>query len=189
MMSRALHYNRGNVHVATGDHGGAVKDFDTALQHGYKPKIDVLCKRGNSKFALEIFKKAHEDFKAAWFEQRRSDAALAMGNCKVMIGAFEEALQRYVSGSVVEPESSDAHCRQNAEQVQHLLSTLQGSDYRVRREQSIVFVETAGTRGNFRFAGNRGNTGNVPSGMISASGGKGYGGLEGFTVIIVSPTP
>ncbi len=63
MMSRALYYNRGNVRAATGDHQGAVADFDMALQHGFKPKMDLLYNRGNSNFALGKFKEAHAGFR------------------------------------------------------------------------------------------------------------------------------
>ena len=189
MMSRALYYNRGNVHAATGDHQRAVADFDMALQHGIRPKVGVLYNRGNSKFALGMFEEAHEDFKAAWLEQEGSGAALAMGNCKVMMGAFKEALQQYMDGGAVEPENSAAHCRKNAEQIQKLLQTLNGNKYQVRRERLTVLVETEGAAGQFPFAGNRGNTGNIPSGMVTAPGGKGYEGAAGFAVVIVSPTP
>ena len=66
MMSRALYYNRGNVHAAADDHRAAVADFDAALLHGYSPKRDVLHNRGSSKFALEMYAEAHQDLEAAW---------------------------------------------------------------------------------------------------------------------------
>ena len=188
MMSRALYYNRGNVRAAAGDHPGAVADFDIALQHGDDPKRDILKNRGNSKFALEMFTEAHKDFEAAWLEGEGSDAALAMGNCKVMTGEFEGALQRYLSGTATEPEGSAAHCRANAEQVRRIMETLNGRAFRTRLEGVIVFVETAqvqGTPAHFPFAGNQGNTGNIPSGMVTAHGGKGYKGTKGFVVAIV----
>ena len=188
MMSRALYYNRGNVRAANGDHRSAVADFDAALRHGRGPKRYILQNRGNSNFALEMFAEAHEDFAAAWSEMEGSDAALAMGNCRVMTGEFEEALQRYLSGRAAEPEGAAAHCRENAEQVHRILKTLNGHDFRVRREGVIVFVETANVQGgspHFPFAGNQGNTGNIPSGMVTAHGGKGYKGAKGFAVSIV----
>ena len=191
MMSHALYYNRGNVRAAGGDHRGAVADFDAALRHGVGPKRDVLQNRGNSKFALEMFAEAHEDFEAAWSERKGSDAALAMGNCKIMTGEFEEARQRYLNGCAAEPEGAAAHCRENAEQVHRILKTLNGHDFRVRREGVIVFVETARVQGrppHFPFAGNQGNTGNIPSGMVTAHGGKGYKGTKGFAVVIVPVT-
>ena len=191
MMSRALYYNRGNVRAAAGDHRGAVADFDIALQHGDDPKRDVLKNRGNSKFALEIFAEAHRDFEAACSEREGSDAALAMGNCKVMTGDFQEALQRYLSGTAAEPEGSAVHCRANAEQVRRILETLNGRAFQIRREGVIVFVETAHVQGrppHFSFAGNQGNTGNIPSGTVTAHGGKGYAGAKGFAVTIVPPT-
>ena len=190
MLSRALYYNRGNVRAAAGDHPGAVADFDIALQHGNDPKRDVLKNRGNSKFALEMFAEAHKDFEAAWLEREGSDAALAMGNCKVMTGEFEGALQWYLSGTATEPEGSAVHCRANAEQVRRIMQTLSGRAFKTRHEGVIVFVETAhvqGTPPHFPFAANQGNTGNIPSGMVTAHGGKGYKGAKGFAVVIVPP--
>ena len=191
MMSRALHYNRGNVRAAAGDHPDAVADFDIALQHGDGPNRDVLKNRGNSKFALEMFAEAYKDYEAAWLERQESDAALAMGNSKVMTGEFEDALQRYLGGGDAEPEGSAAHCRANAEQVRQILETLNGCAFQIRHEGVIVFVETAHAQGmppHFPFAGNQGNTGNIPSGMITAHGGKGYVGAKGFGVVIVPPS-
>lgn len=189
MMSNAVYYNRGNVRAATGDHVGAVEDFDTALRHADDRKRDVLMNRGNSKFALQMFGEAHEDFEAAWLETRRSDAALAMGNCRVMTGEFEDALPRYLSGTAARPEGSATHCRANADQVRRIIDTLNGRAFRIRREGGVVFVEAAhvhGTPTHFPFAGNRGNVGNIQSGMaIGAPGGEGYEGAMGFSVVIV----
>ena len=188
MMSRALYYNRGNVRAAAGDHPGAVADFDSALLHGDGPKRDILNNQGNSKFALEMFAEAYTDFEAAWLEREGSDAALGMGNCEVMTGQFEGALQQYLSGTATEPQGSAALCRANAEQVRGIIETLSGRAFRTRLEGVIVFVETAcvkGTPAHFPFAGNQGNTGNIPSGMVTAHGGKGYKGTKGFAVAIV----
>ena len=190
MMSRALYYNRGNVRAAAGDHPGAVADFDIALRHRYHPKRHVLNNRGNSKFALQTFAEAFQDFEAAWLESDGSEFALAMGNCKVMMGEFEDALQRYLSGFSAEPEGSAAHCRANAEQVGRILETLKGRAFQTRVEGVIVFVETAHVQGkpaHFPFAGNKGNTGNTLSGMVTAHGGKGYEGSQGFAVAIMPP--
>ena len=190
IMSRALYYNRGNARAAASDHRGAVADFDIALQHSDGPKRDVLRNRGNSKFAFQMFAEAYQDFEAASLESEGSDAALAMGNCKVMMGEFEDAFQSYLSGADVEPEGSAAHCRTNAEQVRRILEVLDGQDFKVRLEKAIVLIEAAhahvtGCPLHFPIAGNQGNTGNIPSGMVAARGGPGYEGMEGFAVIIV----
>lgn len=187
MMSRALYYNRGNVRAATGDHQGAVADFDIALQRGFSPKMDLLYNRGNSKFALGKYEEAHEDFESTWLEQEGSGAALAIGNCKVMMGLFEEAFEQYLNGATFEHESSATHCRINEEQVQKLMRELHGKDFQVRREGVDLFIETEGATGHFQFAGNRGNTGNIPSGMGTAPGGKGYVGVKGFAVSVIVP--
>ncbi len=190
-MSHALHYNRGNVRAVVADHLGAISDYDVALQHSDVAKRDILKNRGNSKFALEMFAEAYEDFEAAWLEVRGSDAALAMGNSKVMTGEFEAAYGQYLEGTAAEPAGSAAHCRANAEQVRRILEALNRHAYRIRLEGLIVFIETAHVQGTFHhfpFAGNQGNTGNIPSGMVTAHGGKGYKGAKGFSVAIVPPT-
>ena len=188
-MLHALYYNRGNAHAATGNHDRAVADFDSALEHGDELGRDVLFNRGNSKYDMGHFAEAYSDFEAAWSERQGSDAALALGNCKVTIGELAEGLRRYLDGiSVAEPEHSAAHCRQNADHLRRLLDALDGCDRQVRHEGHIVYVEAACEVATFRFAGNRGNAGNTPSGMVSARGGKGFGGGPGFELIIV-PTP
>ena len=191
LMSGALYYNRGNVRAASGDHPGAIEDFDIALQHGEVPKRDVLKNRGNSKFALGMFPEAYRDFESAWLQREESSAALAMGNCKVMTGEFEDALQRYLSGTAAEPEGPAAVCRANAEQVRRIMETLNGQPFQARHEGVILFVEAAHvqeTPTHFPFVGNQGNTGNIPSGMVTAHGGKGYAGAKGFAVAIVPPS-
>ena len=191
MMSPALYYNRGNVRAAAGDHHGAVADFDIAFQHDGGPKRDILKNRGNSKFALETFAEAHRDFEAAGVEREGSDLSLAMGNCKVMTGEFEEALQRYLDGSGLEPEETAASCTRSAERVRRILETLRGHDFQVIREAGVVFVETKCARGgpiDFSLVGNQGNTGNIPSGFGTARGGDGYSGTKGIVVRFALPT-
>ena len=185
-MLHTLYYNRGNAHAAIGNHAQAVSDYDSALKHGNQLRRNVLFNRGNSKYASEQYVEAFGDFEAAWSEREGSDAALAMGNCKVMIGDFAEGLRRNLDGiRVGEPEDSAAHCRQHAEHLQQLLDALDGSDHEVRREGHIVYVEAAGEVATFPFAGNGGNVGNTSSGMVNARGGKGYAGSTGFAVITV----
>ena len=188
-MLHALHYNRGNAYAAMGNHADAIADYDRALERGDDQKRSILFNCGNSKCALGRFGEAHVNFEEAWAERPGGDAALAMGNCKVLIGEFTEGLQRYLDGSSVGvPEKVVATCRQNAEQLQRLLNALDGHEYSVRREEHVVYVEAACTAAPFPIAGHPGNTGNVPSGMTTAPGGKGYGGMEGFGVTIVRPS-
>lgn len=189
-MLQALYFNRANAYATTGNHRAAVEDFNSSLQDGNEQMRNVLYNRGNSKFALGMFMEAHDDFEAAWSERPGSDAALAMGNCKVMVGEFDEAMRRYMDGSAEQPESIAARCRESAEHVHRILETLNGRDYRVRREASLVTIEAdwGPAEGIFPFSGNRGNSGNVPSGMTAASGGQGYGGMMGFAVSIACRT-
>ncbi len=188
MMSRALFYNRGNVRAAVGRHNDAVADFDAALLHGYEPSRSVLLNRGNSKFALTKFAEAHEDFEAASSEREGSDASLAMGNCSVMLGRFEDALLSYIHGSTREPDGSAANCRANAEQLRRLTGTLPGNEHRVKHEGWMVCVEAEGMGRVFPLAGNTGNTGNTGSGLVGLPGGEGYEGMDGFAVSIRPPS-
>ena len=186
-MLHALYYNRGNAHAATGNHDRAVADFDSALEHGDELRRNVLFNRGNSKYGTGHFAEAYSDFEAAWSERQGSDAALALGNCKVGIGEFAQALRRYLDGiSVAEPEDSAAHCRQNADQLRQLLDVLDGCDRQVKHEGHIVYVDAAREAATFRFAGSRGNAGNTPSGMVTAHGGEGFGGGPGFELITLT---
>jgi len=66
------------------------------------------------------------------------------GNCKAKIGAFKDALRRFLNGSAAQPENLAAICRKNAEQVRKILQALDGKDYRIRDEELIVFGETEG---------------------------------------------
>ncbi len=186
LMLHTLYYNRGNVQAAAGSHAEAIADFDSALEHGSQLKRNVVLNRGNSKYALELFAEAVVDFDAVWSERQGSDAALALGNCKVMTGEFLEALGRYLDGaSVEEPEDSAVHCRQNAERCRELLAALEGQDQAVRRQGQVVYVKTTSEVATFPFAGNRGNAGNTPSGMVNAHGGEGYEGGAGFPVVLL----
>ena len=188
IMSRALHYNRGNVLAELGRHQSAVAEYDMALQNGIAPEDGVLYNRGNSKFKLQEFEEAHADFEAAWSELEESGSALAMGNCKVMMGEFDKALLEYMKGVTVVPEHLATLCRKNAEQVQQLLQTLNGNELHAKYvEHNVLYVAVEGITGHFLFIGNRGNTGNFPSGMFTAFGGKDYEGLAGFLVIICLP--
>lgn len=183
-----IYYNRANAYAAAGLHEQAVSDYDKALTHGSELRRSVLFNRGNSKYALECFSGAFEDFVRAWSEHERSDAALASGNCKTMAGEFREGLERYWDGiRVGVPEGSASHCRRNARTLEAILDALGESNYEVRREGNVVYVECDGATGEaglFTFAGNQGNAGNTPSGMVTAPGGEGYEGRPGFKVIM-----
>ena len=185
-MLHSLYYNRGNAHAAVENHTQAVPDYDSAMEHGDQLRRNVLFNRGNSKYVLERYEGAFADFEAAWSEREGSDAALAMGNCKVMIGEFADGLRRYLDGiSVGEPENAAAHCRQHAKHLRQLLTVLDGSDHEVKRKGQVVYVEAAADFASFPFAGNRGNVGNTPSGMVNLHGGEGYEGSMGFAVVVV----
>ena len=189
MMSRSLYYNRGNVRAAVDKHEDAIKDFEKAIESGFKPKYDVLVNLGNSKFTLQKFNEAYLDFEKASLERRTSDLALAMGNCKVMTAEFDEALKHYLDGIHTTPKDiATEYCQTNAEQVSQIIKALKGQKSESRRERYVLFVEADDVQGNLRnftFVGNKGNIGNSLSGMIKGSGGEGYKSVGGFVVKIV----
>ncbi len=192
-MLHTLYYNRGNAYAATNRHAQSIADFEIALDHGNELKRNILLNRGNAKYSLERFEGAFTDFEEVWSEREGSDTALALGNCKVMIGDFTEGLRRYLDGvRIGEPQHSAVGCRQNAERLRDLLDALEGRDYKVRREGHRVYVEIIAASveaplgvATFPFVGNRGNVGNTPSGMVTAPGGEGYGGGSGFAVVML----
>ena len=63
-----------------------------------------------------------------------------------------------------EPEQTARACLDSANQASGLAELLDGRECRVSRDGLNVFVEAACIGGNFPFAGNTGNTGNIPSG-------------------------
>ena len=185
-MLHTIYYNRGNAHAAIGSHTQAVTDYDSALEHGNQQRRNVLFNRGNSKYALERYEEAFADYEAAWSEREGSDAAHAMGNCKVLLGEFTEGLERYLEGvRVGEPKISAAHCRQHLGHLQRLLSALDDSGHEVRREGRVVYVQAVGEHLAFPFVGIRGNVGNTSSGLVNAPGGEGFEGGIGFAVVTV----
>ncbi|MDE2981416.1 MAG: FRG domain-containing protein [Gemmatimonadota bacterium] len=188
-MLHALHYNRGNAYAATGDHRNAVADYDEALKHGRVLKRNLLFNRGNSKYRMERFSEAFSDFEGAWLEREGSDVALALGNCKVIMGEFDEGWRQYSAGIGTRvPKSAAAHCRQNAGRVRQLLDALGGHDREVCVKQNVVYVEAGCEPTTLPFVGNPGNAGNTPSGMVNAHGGEGYEGASGFAVVL-GPAP
>jgi len=189
LMKYALYYNRGNVRAATGSHQKAVADFGIALKHKKCSMRYILKNRGNSQFAIQKFDEAYKDFEKANLERKESDAELAMGNCKIRIGDFETALQHYHAGSILESESVNESCRKNADQTNMILKAIHGQSIQhTRIEDRVTIIEIADKQAplrSFPFAGNRGNTGNLPSGAITTTfGGQGYEGMNGFSVII-----
>ncbi len=183
-----LYYNRGNVSATLGRHAEAVADFDSALRHGPDLQRNVLYNRGNSKYMLERFAEAYEDFDAAWSAGEGSDAALALGNCKVMMGEFPAAMSWYRAGVRLQrPEGSAAHCSANAISCRSLLDALDGREHVVRPQGQDVYVYVESQPGvtTFPFAGGRGNAGNTPSGMMRVPTGEGYEGVSGFAVIML----
>lgn len=185
-MLHSIYYNRGNAYAAIGSHRSAIEDFDRALGQGDAHKRPILFNRGNSKFMVELFAEAYQDFENAWNLEQRSDTARAMGNCKMLMGEFGQAMARYLSGSASEPQRYAGFCAEDAEQVRQLLERLENHEYKVEREGLHVRVLAQCDPASFIFSGNRGNTGNVPSSINTAPGGKGYGGMPPFSVTIVS---
>ena len=184
-MLQAIYYNRGNAHAANGDHRSAIQDFSTALELSNEREAPLLYNRGNSKYMLQRFPEAHTDFEVAWLANLRSDAALAMGNCKVLMEEFDEGMSRYFDGSARPPESAADSCKANGALLAVLVKEIKGHDYEIEQQGFTLTILADREPASFSFTGNPGNTGNVPSGLRTAHGGKAYPGARGFVVRIV----
>lgn len=183
LMLHLIYYNRGNAYAALEEHNEAISDYDKSLKHGDWQSRNVLYNRGNSKFALKHYEEAFNDFEAVWSERIGSDAALAMGNCKVIMREFEDGLQQYLEGvRCGEPQTAASHCQKHVNHLYHLLSLSESCFYEIKQGDS-VYVEGAHISKYFDFVGNSGNVGNTPSSMTNMPGGEGYKGLLGFVII------
>ena len=160
-------------------------DFTEALEQSNERRVPLLYNRGNSKYALQRFPEAYEDFEAAWLETRRSNAALAMGNCKVLMGEFGEAMHQYRNGSARPPESAAAGCKANVALLDPLFKEIQGHEYKIKPQGFTLTIVADREPASYLCTGNSGNTGNIPSGLRTAQGGAGYPGARGFVVKIV----
>ena len=184
-MLQAIYYNRGNAHAANGDHPSAIADFTEALEQSNERRTPLLYNRGNSKYALQRFPEAYEDFEAAWLETRRSNAALAMGNCKVLMGEFDEAMHQYRNGSARPPESAAAGCKANVALLDPLFKEIQEHECKIEPQGFTLTIVADREPASYLCTGNSGNTGNIPSSLRTAQGGAGYPGARGFVVKIV----
>ena len=172
-----IYYNRGNSHAALGKSEAAVRDFDNALEHDAKKPRDVLFNRANSKYALGQFESAREDYLSAG-GNFRSDTALGIGNCELMLGRLKEALGSYLSGGSQEPKGAALHCKTNADLTRRILTEVEDKEYCLRVQGNDLLIKMGHAEHSFGFSGNSGNIGN-------RRGGDGYSGASGFRVRIV----
>ena len=176
-----LHYNRGNSHAALDEHEAAVVDFDKAMECEPSRMRDARFNRGNSRYALRRFEKACGDYRDAG-GLTRSQTALNIGNCQLILGRFTDALKSYRAGSSANSGAAAGHCRENSVQLERVLVALGNGGYTTRVQNNDLMVETDHSVGSFGFAGNSGNQGN-------RWGGRGYKGAVGFAVIMAQPSP
>ena len=159
-LSSVLYYNRGNVLAALAEHEDAIKDFQMALKSDGQPsapKRDILKNMGNSRYAFMQFKAAYKDFEKAEEVMEGSDLNLAMGNCLVEMGKFQDALSCYKKNQLDQsPDKCETLCRENRRIIEDHQTSL--------REFPRVGLH-----------GNQGNTGNIPYG-------NGYNRLNGPVV-------
>lgn len=176
-----LHYNRGNAYAVLGDHEAAVADFDKAIEYVPDRSMDARYNRANSRYSLGRFEDARKDYSDAG-GSTRSNTALAMGNCQMMLGRFDEALECYRAGYSVDSRGTAEHCRQNGGQLEQLLEALGDGSYRTRVADDLGRIEIDRSGGLiFVFVGNPGNRGN-------RWGGDGYEGKTGFIVTMTQLT-
>ena len=153
-------YNKGNAYAALEQHEQAIDNYLETLsinldEQGdlYKMLIrDTNYNMGNSYFLLDKFDKAYESFSSIGSS---SQAFLGMGNSKLKLGEYLEALENYSKGKGLAPKNSAISCERNALLVKQL------------KEDSnpITFIGNTGNSGNWGF-------------------GSGYKGLPSFVVIL-----
>ena len=186
-MLHAIYYNRGNVHAAIGNHLDAIADFNRALKQDEKYKALLLYNRGNSKYALQEFPEAYEDFEVAWLGSGRSSAALAMGNCKLLMGELDEGMQRYMDGGDKPPEGAASQCNSHGWLMSHIFERLKGINYKVKRKAYVLTVVAECEPASVSFMGNLGNVGNIPLGVTKSPSREGFPEVRGFVVHVVRP--
>ena len=182
-------YNRGNACAALGNHADAVADFGKALElvEPSVPAASVQYNRANSQFALGEYAEAFEDYQSVEPAIDPSDALLGMGNCRVMLGQFDSALDCFERGASEGGSASEA-CQVNANQTRKVLALVDGHNFDVARRGRNLNVRVkslSGGTGGLVYTGQRGNVGNSPSTFRAAPGGKGFGGVSGFIVLFV----
>ncbi len=190
LMLRAIYYNRGNVRAALGDHPEAVADYGKALELDESTGVGsaaVGYNRANSRFELGAYAEAFEDYQAVEGLMDSSVALLGMGNCQMMVGKFDSALEHFERGAR-EGGSTSESCQRNAHHTLEVLAVVEGREFEVVRRGRNLDVRVlglpAGTSG-LVFVGHMGNVGNTPSTTRNAPGGDGYDGAQGFVVRFV----
>ncbi len=154
------HYNKGNAYAALEEYQNAIDDYEETLNIALDEQDDLCNKlirdthynKGNSHFLLNEFDKAYESFSLSGL---RSQALLGMGNSKLKLGEYLEALENYDKGKGLAPKSSAVSCYKNALLANKLIQ--------------------ADCPNPMTFTGNTGNFGNWGFG-------KGYKGLPGIEV-------
>ena len=188
---RTILYNRGNACAALGNHADAVADFGKALEV-VEPmglsSASVQYNRANSRFELGEYAEAFEDYQAVEPAIDSSNALFGMGNCRVMLGQFDSALECFERGASEGGSESEA-CQVNANQTRKVLAVVDGHNFDVVRRGRNLDVRVKSLSGRTGelvvYAGHKGNVGNSPSTFRAAPGGKGYGGVSGFVVLLV----
>ena len=152
-------FNRGNVYLDLGQSGEAINDYDKALSL-----------RADEKNSGRTF--------------------FNKGNTLVMIGLFNEALECY---RLAEQHEVTAHGpSQNRRTLEDLISAIGTNGHQCRfikcHDGSVDRLEIQTTRAHSQskipvFQGRVGNTGNFGWNM---GGGKGFGGKNGFMVMLVT---
>ena len=104
-------------------------------------------------------------------------------------GKFKDALENFTSGIDIDSASTSAHCRESAAKIGQIMQVMEKGSCRISRNEFNAVITIEGSivaSQTFDFAGNLGNTGNIPSGFVNVPGGRNYDSLDGPRVIIKS---
>ena len=190
-VSRWMHFNMGNALAAVGDHGKAVRAYDAALGRTRTRSIDygrIRYNRANSLFELARYATAIEDYEASMTAVDPSRALLGIGNCRILLGEFAEAIDCFEQAALHD-ESPTANAF-NLIQARSLREELHGRDYTSAQDGRNLSLLVKGWQGvptMVGFSGYRGNVGNSPSTLRGAPDGADYGDGDLFLVTLTAP--
>ena len=192
-----LYFNRGNVKAVLNDLKGAMKDYQEATRLVQEMDVaDSLLSfnRGNVNALLHCFEQATSDYEEA-IHIGYGEAYFNRGNLLVIMGRFKEALQCFDESIRKGTDRPDQIYNRNG--VEAILKRVGGFDYEVhpprfegaeRRMAIDVTLQAADSPKYtelFNFFGSIGNAGNAGiQGDSGLPGGKGYGGEDGFVVML-----
>ena len=181
-----VYFNRGNVKSVLEDYEGAIEDYTKAIElypEEWGKRSDFFFNRANAKAMLQKFEDAINDYDEA-IHHGSSAASFNKGNLLVILGRFREALLCHEEA--IKARGNNSILGLNRNSVEAILNKIKDNSYEICFFPDKMIVEASlqiiDAEQRIVFQGNIGNTGN--QGGNSLPGGKGFGGKNGFIVIL-----